>query len=258
MHGYDATSYGDGMADVYDDWYAAVTDVAATCAALESLALAGLPVLELGVGTGRLALPLAARGLAVHGVDASPAMLERLAANDPDGTVTSTLGDMVDDLPDGPFGLVFVAYNTIFGLLTAERQQACFTAVASRLAPGAAFVVEAFVPDPTLGAGDGAVTVRSLTVDRVVLSVSRSDPDRQVAEGQFVELSEHGGVRLRPWSIRWSTPAQLDEAAATAGLDLDQRWDSFDGSPFTVDSPRHVSVYRRFHTSVRANPDAVS
>lgn len=255
MQGYEPASYGDGIADVYDEWYQGITDVDETCAALESLALAGLPVLELGVGTGRLAVPLAERGVEVHGVDVSPAMLARLATRDLHGRVHVTLGDMVDDLPTGPFGLVFVAYNTFFGLLSAERQQACFEAVADRLVPGGAFVLEAFVPEvqPV-----EAVTVRSISVDRVVLSVSRADHAAQTAEGHFVELSEQGGVRLRPWAVRWATPEQLDAAAAAAGLRLDQRWESFDGTPFTTESPRHVSVYRRFHTAVPPKPDGVS
>lgn len=255
MQGYEAASYGEGIADVYDEWYQGITDVADTCAALEALALAGHPVLELGVGTGRLAVPLAERGVEVHGVDASPAMLARLAARDTHGRVRVVTGDMVDDLPDGPFGLVFVAYNTFFGLLTAERQQACLRAVAARMVPGGAFVIEAFVPEvqPV-----ESVTVRSISVDRVVLSVSRADHDAQTAEGHFVELSERGGVRLRPWAVRWATPEQLDTGAGAAGLRLDQRWESFDGTPFTADSPRHVSVYRRIHTAVPPNPGAVS
>jgi hypothetical protein len=152
------------------------------------------------------------------------------------------LGDMVADLPAGPFSLVFVAYNTLFNLPSEELQQACFHAVASRLAPDGVFVVEAFVPDPAHDPAS-SVDVRSITTDRVVLSVSTSDPSRQVAEGQYVDITEVGGVRLRPWSIRWSTVEQLDAMAAAAGLDLAHRWADFDRSPFTADSPRHVSVY---------------
>ena len=126
VRGYHEASYGEGFADVYDDWYAGVSDVAATTAGLAALAGAG-PVLELGVGTGRLAVPLAATGLHVHGVDTSQAMLERLTARldamSPRPEVTGVLGDMVDGLPPGPFTLVFVAYNTFFSLLTEERQR---------------------------------------------------------------------------------------------------------------------------------------
>ncbi len=89
------------------------------------------------------------------------------------------------------------------------------------------------------------MTVRSISADRVVLSISVADPDNQSAVGQFVEFSETDGVRLRPWSIRYSTPVQLDEYARAAGLVLEQRWESFGRTPFDDDSTRHVSVYRR-------------
>jgi hypothetical protein len=151
---------------------------------------------------------------------------------------------MATGLPGGPFTLVFVAYNTLFNLVTATHQRECFAEVTARLAPGGRFVVEAFVPDHPPRDGD-LVEVRSLTADRVVLSVSRHVADDQRAEGQFVELSEAGGVRLRPWSIRYAPPDELDAMAHEAGLDLEERWEAFGGRPWAPDSPRHVSVYRR-------------
>jgi hypothetical protein len=157
--------------------------------------------------------------------------------------VLVSVADMVDGLPTGPFAVVFVAYNTFFGLLTEERQQACMAAVASRLAPGGAFAIEAFVPDPEHEPAS-SVAVRSVHVDRVVLSVSTADPAAQRAEGQYIDITETGGVRLRPWSIRWATPGQLDDMAGRAGLRLDSRWGGFDRSPFDAESARHVSVYR--------------
>ena len=246
VEGYSASSYGDAFADVYDDWYHGVSDVAATVAELLELAGNG-PVLELGVGTGRLAMPLAEagadRGLRVVGVDASTAMLERLAARDPVGRVDAIHGDMIDDLPTGPFSLVFVAYNTLFNLTAPGAHAACFEAVAARLLPGGRFVVEAFVPwDPPRRGDD--ISVRTLTADRVVLSISVHHPDDRTAEGQFVELSEADGVRLRPWSIRYATPTELDRIAADAGLELEHRWEGFGGMAFTEASERHVSIYR--------------
>ncbi len=243
VRGYDDQSYGDGFADVYDDWYADITDVGSTTTALVELA-AGGRALELGIGTGRLALPLAAAGVEVYGVDSSDAMVDRLRRKPGAETVHAVVADMVDGLPDGPFGLAFVAYNTFFSLLTEARQQSCFVAVAERLAPGGVFAIEAFVPDPG-HASASAVTVRSVQVDRVVLSVSSADLDTQRAEGQYIDITESGGVRLRPWSIRWSTPAQLDEMAAIAGLRLTDRWGGFDRTPFDADGARHVSIYRR-------------
>ncbi len=246
MRGYGSESYGEAFADVYDDWYAGVSPVEATVARLAELAGAG-PVLELGVGTGRLALPLAATGLEVLGIDTSPAMLDRLrakveASGPAPGRVTGLLGDMARDLPAGPFRLVFAAYNTLFNLRTVAEQEACFRAVAARLAPGGRLVVEAFVPDDPPRSGT-SVDVRELAVDRVVLSVARYDAGEQAADGQFVELSDEGGVRLRPWSIRWATTDQLDAMAAAAGLVVEQRWSDWLGGAFTTESNHHITVY---------------
>lgn len=246
MKGYDDTSYGSAFADVYDDWYQGISDIDATVADLLDLAGGGR-ILELGVGTGRLAIPLAyhpdsAPG-AVVGIDSSEAMLAQLHGHDHDGRVEIVCGDMVDDLPEGPFSVAFAAYNTIFNLRTADAQSACFASVTSSLAPGGRFVIEAFVPDEPPRQGDD-ISVRTLDADRVVLSISRHDPEHRSAEGQFVEITEAGGVRLRPWSIRYATPAELDEMAAGAGLTLEHRWESFGRTEYRPDSPRHVSVYR--------------
>jgi SAM-dependent methyltransferase len=247
MDGYDETTYGDAFADVYDDWYAAISDVEATTKTLVELADGG-PVLELGVGTGRLAVPLAVagrdRGVTVAGLDASQAMLDRLAARDPDRLVEPHLGNMAGPLPRGPYRLVVVAYNTLFNLTSPALQATCFREVATVLTPGGRFVVEAFVPDRTPPRSSD-VSVRSLTADRVVLSVSRQDPGQQTAEGQFVEFTEAGGVRLRPWSIRYSTPAELDRMADAAGFDVEHRWSTFDRTAFHDDDQRHVTVFRR-------------
>ena len=245
VRGYDVTSYGDGFADIYDEWYADLTDANATVARLGRLAGAG-PVLELGVGTGRIAIPLAvATGTPVVGIDASERMLARLAEK-PDGRlVTTVLGDMTGkDLPTGPFTLVYVTYNTFFSLLTDADQQLCFAAVASCLDVGGRFVVEAFVPVEPPQHGS-VVELRSMTVDRVVLSVSTHDASSQRAEGHLIELTEANGVRLRPWAIHYSSPAQLDRMAAEAGLELESRAANWHDEPFDESSTHHVTIYRR-------------
>ena len=243
MRGYDTTSYGEGFADVYDDWYSDVTDVAGTVSRMVALAGTSGRVLELGVGTGRLAAPMAMAGLSVVGIDTSEAMLQHVASQDGGDAVTTIHGDMVSDLPDGPFDACLVAYNTLFNLLEADDQQRCFRAVAARLRRGGCFVVEAIVPDPSAPPG-GDVSVRSIAADRVVLSVSDHRPDEQRTFGQFVELTEAGGVRLRPWAIRWATVDELDAMAAAAGLSLEARFADMAGSAYDDDSDHHVSVYR--------------
>ena len=246
MQRFTATSYGDAFADVYDDWYCA--DSAPTVALVARLARRSRArharVLELGAGTGRLAVPLAARGLHVVALDASAAMLDRLRQRDPDGTVQVVTGDMVDDLPAGPFDAVLVADNTLFNLEDATRQQACFAAVAARLAPKGSFLVEAFVPDDP-PRGGSAVAVRSMTADEVVLSITVHAPADQRAEGHFVRLADGEPVRLRAWAIRYATPAQLDAMAAAAGLTLLERWSDATGAPFGTSSAGHVSRYGR-------------
>ena len=246
MDGFDASTYGERFADVYDEWYGAVSDVDATVDAIAGLAGGGT-VLELGVGTGRLAVPLAERGLEVHGIDASPAMLERLAAKAAAAgvTVPTSLGDFADmgaEVPGG-FAVVLVAFNTLFNLADAGAQQRCLAAVAGRLRPDGFLVVEAFVPEPDAATSGGAVTPTVIEADRVVLQVTQSDPEAQTVTGSVVSITE-SGIKLRPWRIRWATPAQLDDMAAATGLERVERWGDWDRRPFLDDSPRHVTLYR--------------
>ncbi len=247
MHGYTDSTYGDAFADVYDDLYDNVSDVAATLEVLIPLASAHapLPVVELGVGTGRLAIPFAQRlgGQLLIGIDSSDKMLQRLVDKDPADLVEVVRGDMVADIPAGPLALVFVAYNTFFNLRSAELQQRCFAIIAERLTAGGHFAIEAFVPNDETDVGD-TIELRSLSADEVVLAISRVDASG-VVDGQFVQFSESGGVRLRPWSILPASPETLDGYAAHVGLTLAWRAEDFAGAPFSETSRRHVSVYRK-------------
>lgn len=249
VEGYEASTYGDRFADVYDDWYGDVTDVATCTARLAALVdeLGGGPVLELGIGSGRLALPLAERGLDVHGIDASPAMLERLRAKPGAGAIHLTEGDMaaLDLVDPPPFALVFVAFNTFFNLGSGEAQSRCLSRVAELLAPEGLFVLEAFVPaDEDDASTDGAVAPRRITADEVVLTVSQHDRADQTITGQHIHVTE-AGIRLRPWHLRYAAPHQLDAMAEAAGLQLAWRHAGWDGSPFSLDAGVHVSAYRR-------------
>lgn len=263
MEGYDAATYGDRFVDVYDDWYGSITDTEACVDALDAQARAlaaargtaagPARILELGVGTGRLAIPLARRGHQVTGLDASAAMLAALVAKPGGDRVTAVLGDMTDpaaglagpadDGTEAGFELAFVAYNTLFNLVGDGDQGRCLAATAALLAPHGRLVVEAFVPDPDAATGD-AVTPRRVTADRVVLSVSRNEPGTQEVLGQYVDITE-AGIKLRPWHIRWATTDQLDALARSAGLTLDHRSADWNGAPFGPDAAAHVSTYRR-------------
>lgn len=263
MEGYDAHTYGDRFAEVYDDWYGDVTDAAACTAHLAGLvdSVGGGPVLELGVGSGRLALPLVDRGLEVHGIDASAAMVERLRAKPGGDRVQVTVGDMAELLlvEAPPFAVVFVAFNTFFNLVTHTAQRRCLARVAALLAPGGRFVLEAFVPHDDPGpAATAAVQPRRITADEVVLSVSQVDPEAQTITGQHVHLRE-GGIRLRPWHLRYATPEQLDQMAAEAGLVLENRSGGWGDEPFDERSSVHVSTYRRGNVrTVPQQPPAAS
>jgi SAM-dependent methyltransferase len=239
---WDDSAYGRGFADVYDDWYHDLTDLDACSDAIVALAgLSGAPVLELGIGTGRIAVALIARHLGVVGIDVSPEMVAQLRTKPGGADIDVVIGDMVDELPAGPFGVVLAAYNTVFNLMSHARQQALFSAVAPRLAPGGSLVVEASVP--RFDDHGDAIGLRTMTADTVVLSVARYDIESHRAQGQFVQFT-NGSVRLRPWQICWSTPEQLDDFAARAGLELVSRSADWIGTSFSDTAPQHVSVYR--------------
>lgn len=238
-----AGAYGAGFADVYDSWYD--DDPSSMVNLLASLA-GQRPVLELGVGTGRLAVPLA-NAIAptpVVGLDSSPEMLDALAAKDVERRVTGVCGDMTETMPVGPFSLVFASYNTVLNLATLDAQRRCVTAVAERLAPGGRFLIEAFVPPHDTESVE-EVKVRSMTVDQVVLSVARYDPQQRVAAGQFIDVRDGVAPRLRPWQIRYSTVDELDRLASDAGLDVEHRWADSDRTPFSPAASRHLTVYKR-------------
>ncbi len=244
MDGYEPSSYGDAFADVYDEWYGDVSDVEGTVAAVVELA-AGRPVLELGVGTGRLALPIAARGLEVHGIDASEAMIERLRSKPGADAVTATVADMAGfSFTPGHFGVVLAAFNTFFNLTSAQAQAACLERVSASLAPDGFLVVEAFLPSEPPAQATGALEVRDVGIDRVHLTATWRDPVAQTVAGQHIEISETG-IGLRPWFLRYASPDELDAMAAHAGLALQERWSDWQRHPFDAGGDRHVSVYAK-------------
>ncbi len=241
MKDYDPSAYRERIAEVYDDWMRSLDPLDAV-AALVSLAGEG-PVLELGIGTGRLALPLAERGLEVHGIDASEAMLEKLREKPGGGGIPTAIGDFADVAVEGRYSLVFVAANTFFGVLTQEDQVRCFENVEDRLLEGGVFALEAFVPDPARFR-PGRLSVSNVELDSVRLEASHHDPVGQTIGGQTIELREDG-ARFVPYRMRYAWPADLDLMARLAGLSLRERWGGWRQEPFTRASPQHVSVYER-------------
>ena len=258
MDDYHPRSYGEAFADVYDEWYSDVTDTAACVAVVARLAGGG-PVLEMGAGTGRLALPLAAAGVDMWALDASRAMLAALAAKPGGDRIRPVLGDMAHPplRPGAGFAVVLCAFNSLFNLPDADEQRLCLQASASLLAPEGRLVVETSLPgagsEPpasgnTPAAGEfevDSVDVRAIESDRVVLSAWQHDPVAQNIRGQMIDIGA-GGIKLRPWRLHYRTAAQLDAVARDAGLELVERWADWDGGEFDpILSTEQIVIYRR-------------
>lgn len=232
------------MAAVYDGWYGTRRAEETTQQSVEVLAelAAGGRVLELAIGTGRIALPLAARGLSVHGIDASQAMVAKLREKPGGAALPVTIGNFADVAVDGAFDLVFLIFNTLFNLTSQEDQVRCFQNVARHLTDDGVFVVEAFVPNLS-GLVDGqAVRVVHTAADATVLETSQHDPVAQRVHYQYVELRP-SGVQMYPIPMRYAWPSEIDLMARLAGLERRERWSGWDRSLFTAASTAHVSVY---------------
>ncbi len=246
MKEYDSATYGDRIAEVYDELFPQPDP-----ASIEMLAelAAGGPALELGIGSGRVALPLGRSGVRVVGIDASEAMLAKLRAKDPGGPafrgdVELVTGSFADFELDEKFRLVYVVFSTLFALPTQSEQVSCFEAAAKHLLPDGVFLVEAFVPDPCRFVDGQAVRAVEVTEHVVQLDVSKFDPAAQQVTTQHVFLSQ-GGTRLYPVKLRYAWPSELDLMARIAGLSLRHRWGSWARDPFTRESTKHISVYHR-------------
>ena len=200
--------------------------------------------MELGIGTGRIALPLAARGLPVHGIDASEAMVDKLYAKEGGSSITVALGDFADVSVEGHFSLVFVVSNTFFCLSSQEDQVRCFRNVAQHLSDDGLFVIEAFVPDLTRFVRGQNIQVSKLDTESFILDVRRHDPVQQRVVGHSVVISE-SGTKLYPVQVRYAWPSELDLMARLTGLRLKERWGNWERAPFTAASANHVSVYAR-------------
>ena len=234
-------AYGDHIADRYDDLHAHM-DPADAVAALARLVGDGR-ALELGIGTGRVALPLARRGVRVEGIDASEAMVARMRAKPGGSDIPVAIGDFADVDVDGRFDLVFVVFNTFFGLLTRQDQMSCFRNAAAHLEQGGAFVLEAFVPDLTRFDETGQwLRLTRQSGDRLRLDVSQLDRARQRISSELFSI-EGERVARYPIEIRYAWPSELDLMAQQAGLSLRERWSDWLGSPFDSASQSHISIY---------------
>ncbi|MEV0281156.1 class I SAM-dependent methyltransferase [Streptomyces sp. NPDC050610] len=231
-----AAKYDESSGDMFEPGV-----VGRTVEVLEELTGGGR-ALELGVGTGRIALPLAERGVAVHGIDMSRAMVARLRAKPGGDAVGVTIGDFATTRVDGTFSLVYLLYNTIMNLTTQAAQVACFRNAADHLEPGGRFVIEVGVPAlRKLPAGQNAVPFH-VSPTRWAFDVY--DVATQAMSSNYVEVVDgHGQYRSIPFRYVW--PSELDLMAQLAGLRLRERWDGWAREPFTSESHRHVSVWEK-------------
>jgi len=240
----DEEYFGDRVAQVYDEHSAGMFDPAVVGPAVETLAeLAGDgAALEFAIGTGRIALPLAERGVRVAGIDSSDAMLARLREKPGAERIDARVGDMAATRVDGEFSLVFLVFNTIFNLVTQDGQVACFQNAAEHLRPGGRFVIEARVPElQRLPPGQ---TVLPWRADPDGMSYYVYDVVTQRLSGQHYHFVD-GRVQPSPIEMRYAWPAEMDLMARLAGMRLQSRWAGWRREPFTALSPAHVSVYEK-------------
>lgn len=240
MASFDPRLYGARWADRYDEWHKGLMDDEGSVAALYELASGG-PVLELGVGTGRVAVPLAERGLEVVGVDISPEMLAKL--REKSSAVEAVEADMTTVTLNREFPLVYVAFNSIFVLETQEDQVRLFRNAAAHLRPGGRFVLETNVPR-SAGPDRGKLTAVEIEPDRVMLTAGKTDPVTGTHTGMWLSL-EKDGVKFYPISGREVSHFEMDLMAQIAGLELESRWSNWQRAPFTAESDLHISIYRK-------------
>ena len=240
---YDPAAYGRAVASDYDALYKAVPETDEAVAMLAELS-DGQPFLEMGIGTGRLALPLKERGIDVAGIEGSPEMVEQLRAKPGGDEIPVAVGDFAEVRVDGEFAVVVLALHTIFGLPTPDHQIRCFKNAARHLAPGGVFVIEARVIDPSEFQGGKAIQPRFSDAEQVEIQVQSFDAVTQRVEVTNVHLS-NAGVRLNAYVNQYTTPREFDLMGRLAGMRLRDRWDGWCREPFTAHSRRHVSVYER-------------
>lgn len=242
---YTQETYGEAWAEYYDDIFPQSDE-----AAVELLAgYAGDPprAVELAIGTGRVALPLHKRGVEIIGVDISDQMVSRLRTKPGGEEIEVIMGDFADVPVDGTFPLIYLPFNTLFGLLDQDRQVGCFENVASHLEPGGRFVLDCFVPDvKRYDSHHTRMNVSSISSTKEhAYELSIHNPVDQRVTSHHVRRRSDGRTIVLPVKIRYAWPSEIDLMARLAGLQLEDRWGWYDQRPFSESSGQHVSVYRK-------------
>ncbi len=241
MEKHDPAAYGRSVGSDYDALYPDPPDTPAAVSALAELAGSGA-LLEFGIGTGRLGLPLVARGVTVAGIEGSAGLAAQLRAKPRGEEIEVVVGDFADSVVPGSFSVVVLAVNTIFAMSTREAQIQCFANARRHLAPGGCFVVEAFILRGDQLEGRWYVQPRHVLDGHVELQVARYDPAVHLIERTLVHLTP-AGSRFLSVVDNYAWPGELDLMARAAGLGLRARWGGWDGEPYSAASDKHVSVY---------------
>ena len=244
----EASTFGDRMADVYDELHEHLSTPQYVQPMVDLLAQLGGagPALELGIGTGRIALPLANRGIEVHGIDASEGMLAKLREKPGGKELPVTIGDFSEVGVDGRYSLVYAVFNTFLALLTQEAQVECFRNVVHHLAADGVFLIEAAVPDPTRFTAGQNIQAGVVQNDLVSIDLERYDPLTQRVVSSHMYITE-SGVQMYPTALRYAWPSEIDLMAQVSGMQLRNRWSDPKGAPFTAASRSHVSTYELQH-----------
>ncbi len=236
--------FGERVAASYDESTAEMSEpgVVEPAAGLLAELAGGGRALELGIGTGRIALPLARRGVPVHGIDLSRAMVARLRAKPGGGAIGVTVGDFATTTAAGTFSVAYLVFNTIMNLTTQEAQVACFRNVAAHLEPGGCFVIEVAVPELRKLPPGQSVVPFHVSPERWAFDIY--DTATQAMSSNYVEVSGgRGEYRSIPFRYVW--PAELDLMAQLAGMRLRERWAGWAREPFTSESQQHVSIWEK-------------
>jgi SAM-dependent methyltransferase len=236
--------FGPRVAERFDERYAHQADPAVVGPVVDFLVdlAGGGAALELGIGTGRIALPLAQRGVRVHGIDLSEAMVDKLRAKPGADLIDVTMGDFTTTRVEGTFSVTYLLVNTIMNLTTQEEQVACFRNVAAHLAPGGCFVIEVQVPRlQRLPPGE---RFQVFDVSPTHVGIDEYDVERQGLVSHHYWIEDDRVEVLSP-PFRYVWPSELDLMAQLAGMTLRERWADWDRSPFTDESKKHVSVWEK-------------
>jgi len=241
MENYGPSTYGDTIAEVYDNIYQYVNPD--MIERLYECAPNG-QVFELGIGTGRIAIPLLNRGINIDGIDSSAAMIEKLKTKLNGRHIGLQIGDFSKFKTVKKYDLIYIVFNTLYGLLTQEDQMNCFRCVSDALKPKGRFVIEGFVPDVTRFDRGQTIRTDEIETNLVQLECSKHDLINQRVDSQIIRITENG-IKLIPVNVRYVWPSELNLMAKITGFELSERWSNWKKDNFNSDSLSHISIYEK-------------